>query len=429
MEPSVSKAIPTAPPYMESSSSSSHRSLVHTLELPPTYEATVNASDALPPTYESIYGEFRQVQDSKGFVRVLGKALKFILNTVAVAVTIGLLNVVPLTMVILGSMNLHMCKVQPMIPIWILVSGIFLLLKSAINFFRMKVRSNNGAQLNALEEQAQKRCKNPFTFILTFLGIFFIIWFIIGSVWVYGAYKKVEYNKNSLHYCDHFMYVFSFVYTTSVYIVSFLTMCCCALPPTYQSLYGEFRRVDDPKSLAQFLGKAFTALINTVTAAVTIAFLNIIPLFMIVIGVINLENCQIEPRIPIWLIVGGSVYLLKSAINFFRMKVYKDRLNRQNPPDQNVPRGCRNPFKLVLSLLALFSVIWFVIGTVLVYRVYSSVNYEDEQSSDHCDQFIYLFSFCAASVVAVVVCALEERNLLTTKEFVQFNRNQSSFFT
>ena len=36
-----------------------------------------------------------------------------------------------------------------------------------------------------------------------------------------------------------------------------------ALPPTYQSLYGEFRKVDNPRSLAQFLGKAFTALINT----------------------------------------------------------------------------------------------------------------------------------------------------------------------
>lgn len=102
-----------------------------------------------------------------------------------------------------------------------------------------------------------------------------------------------------------------------------------------------------------------------VTAAVTIAFLNIIPLFMIVLGSINLHDCQVKPMIPVWLVVGGAAFLLKSAINFFRMKVYKERLHRQTPPDQEMPKSCRNPFKFVLSICALFSVIWFVIGMFL----------------------------------------------------------------
>lgn len=170
-----------------------------------------------------------------------------------------------------------------------------------------------------------------------------------------------------------------------------------SLPPTYQSLYGEFRKVDNPRSLAQFLGKAFTALINTVTAAVTIAFLNIIPLFMIILGSINLHNCQIEPRIPVWLIISGTTYLLKSAINFFRMKVYKDRQHRQTPPDQGLPRGCKNPFRIVLSALALFTIVWFIVGSIWVYRVYHEVNYDEERISDHCDQFTYLFSFIYAT--------------------------------
>lgn len=35
------------------------------------------------------------------------------------------------------------------------------------------------------------------------------------------------------------------------------------MPPTYESLYGEFRQVEDPKGLAQFLAKAFAVIIST----------------------------------------------------------------------------------------------------------------------------------------------------------------------
>ena len=98
------------------------------------------------------------------------------------------------------------------------------------------------------------------------------------------------------------------------------------------------------------------------TAAVTLAFLNVIPLFMIILGSLNVEKCPIQPYIPIWLIVSGAALLLKSAVTFVRMKVYKDERNRLSPPEQQVPKGCKNPFKVVLTLLGLFTIVWFVIG-------------------------------------------------------------------
>lgn len=35
------------------------------------------------------------------------------------------------------------------------------------------------------------------------------------------------------------------------------------MPPTYESLYGEFRQVEDPRGLAQFLAKTFAVIIST----------------------------------------------------------------------------------------------------------------------------------------------------------------------
>lgn len=35
------------------------------------------------------------------------------------------------------------------------------------------------------------------------------------------------------------------------------------LPPTYESLYGEFQQVEDPKGLAQFIAKVFAVIIST----------------------------------------------------------------------------------------------------------------------------------------------------------------------
>lgn len=62
------------------------------------------------------------------------------LFSVAAAIVLAILNIVPILMVIIGSLNRHDCAVNSNIPVWLIVTGVVSLIRSAINFFfRFKV--------------------------------------------------------------------------------------------------------------------------------------------------------------------------------------------------------------------------------------------------------------------------------------------------
>uniref|UniRef100_A0A915PUP9 MARVEL domain-containing protein n=1 Tax=Setaria digitata TaxID=48799 RepID=A0A915PUP9_9BILA len=145
---------------------------------PPTYEDSANPN-SMPPTYESLYGEFRQVEDPKGLAQFLAKAFAVIISTMTAAVLLALLNIIPLGMIVLGSNNLYSCPAEPYIPIWLIVTGFFSLLKSATNFYYRARRQREGRPPSAADVNP-----NPFDGLLS---CFLLVWFIIGSVWVYSV--------------------------------------------------------------------------------------------------------------------------------------------------------------------------------------------------------------------------------------------------
>ncbi|CAJ0599207.1 unnamed protein product [Cylicocyclus nassatus] len=185
-------------------------------ELPPSYE---EASTDAPPSYERLYGEFRRVDSPKGLAVFFKEAFDFVLGTLAAAVVLAVLNIVPILMIIIGALNRDDCAVNSNIPVWLIVTGIVSLVRSAINFFyRFK------------DQQKQRR---PILVRLFdgMLSVFFAIWFILGSIWVYWAYNHVSYDPHDgPYYCDQLTFVFTFVFITVSYVLMFLTcmfFCCC----------------------------------------------------------------------------------------------------------------------------------------------------------------------------------------------------------
>ncbi|VDM91515.1 unnamed protein product [Onchocerca ochengi] len=217
-------------------------------ESPPTYEDSANPN-TLPPTYESLYGEFRQVEDPRGLAQFLAKAFAMIISTMTAAVLLAVLNIIPLGMIVLGSNNVYSCPVEPYIPVWLIVTGFFSLLKSATNFCYRAKRHREGRPPSAADVNP-----NPFDGLLS---CFLLVWFIIvsnsvhyyidvdsfrkcpivrlsidlsddvvvhfqgslfvpkgrqGSVWVYSVYDEVQYsNSGDSNYCDQFTYIFSVI--------------------------------------------------------------------------------------------------------------------------------------------------------------------------------------------------------------------------
>ncbi|MFH4975037.1 hypothetical protein AB6A40_001746 [Gnathostoma spinigerum] len=190
-------------------------------DLPPTYEDSTNPN-AMPPTYESLYGEFQQVDGPKGLAQFAAKVFAVLMRTVTAAVLLAIFNIIPLGMIILGALNINNCIAEPYIPIWLIVVGAFSLLKSATNLYYRSRRQRSGQPPSPSDINP-----NPFDGLLS---CFLLIWFIIGSVWIYSINDAVQHtNPHAPFYCDQFTFVFSFVFVTIGYILFavFVFCCCC----------------------------------------------------------------------------------------------------------------------------------------------------------------------------------------------------------
>uniref|UniRef100_T1IPP8 Uncharacterized protein n=1 Tax=Strigamia maritima TaxID=126957 RepID=T1IPP8_STRMM len=106
--------------------------------------------------------------------------------------------------------------------------------------------------------------------------------------------------------------------------------------------------------------RAVTACIN----AVSIILLLSLPVSMIAIGAIHINNCPAEPFIPIYMIVAGILFILRLNYRFaqFYLAYYREFFSQ-------LPTGS----------------FW-------VYNIFKP-NYYDSTSLIYCNKLVYLFAF------------------------------------
>uniref|UniRef100_A0A3B5L1F8 Si:dkey-19b23.12 n=1 Tax=Xiphophorus couchianus TaxID=32473 RepID=A0A3B5L1F8_9TELE len=108
----------------------------------------------------------------------------------------------------LGAVYLNECPVQEKIPIYLIVSGVFIIV------------------LNLLSCLPGLKLSQYFYAHISFP-------FLTGNIWIYSIYQP-EYNKNATdvsRYCNKTLYLFAFWNTTLVYIlvILFVLTGCCVL--------------------------------------------------------------------------------------------------------------------------------------------------------------------------------------------------------
>ncbi|KAM4617945.1 transmembrane protein 272-like [Discoglossus pictus] len=88
---------------------------------------------------------------------------------------------------------------------------------------------------------------------------------------------------------------------------------------------------------------------------------------MIIIGSMHVDNCPVEPKIPIYLIVAGVVHLV--AFSLIPLKMAAEKVAYS-----------------IESFLGLFSFCWFIAGSVWVFRIY-------QDNPRGCNDLVYKFAF------------------------------------
>lgn len=116
-----------------------------------------------------------------------------------------------------GATHLSQCPVQPKIPIYLIVLGATSLLSLSLTYTKTTWGDGMGFFM----------C----TSCTAFLHLFSFGWFIAGNTWVYPVYPP-DYTSGTLRYCHKTTYMFAFIVTTLVWVLStfmFVCGCCFAL--------------------------------------------------------------------------------------------------------------------------------------------------------------------------------------------------------
>ncbi|XP_056383322.1 transmembrane protein 272-like [Hyla sarda] len=128
--------------------------------------------------------------------------------------TVLLWTVLSIAMIIVGSMHVDNCPVEPKIPIYLIVAGVFHLLAFL---------------LIPLKMVAEKVAYS----IESVLGLFSFCWFIAGSVWVFRIYQDNPRRCNDLVYKVAFgILIFEYIFLALVVAVVCLLTCCAGLLAT-----------------------------------------------------------------------------------------------------------------------------------------------------------------------------------------------------
>ncbi|XP_019625264.1 PREDICTED: uncharacterized protein LOC109470676 isoform X1 [Branchiostoma belcheri] len=139
--------------------------------------------------------------------------------------------VIILCMIIIGGVYRDDCPINYLIPVYLIVYGVFLLVPTIGSLVHgRKDQDETGGETEGGGSGGlgpDELMKSPvFSCVQGVVGCFLFAWFIAGNVWVYSAYPVVNRdNTTSTAYCHFVLYDFAFTVTTLVWIACALGLC------------------------------------------------------------------------------------------------------------------------------------------------------------------------------------------------------------
>jgi len=196
--------------------------------------------ESSPPEY-SIIDIFRGTRDRlDGRTELTGrqKLYHYLIFSLMLVLSVAAFVAIPISLITVGVLSLHRCPAQPSLPVWMIVFGVMYLLGYLLERFGDRTKKSIEKQLRKLPEyevmppSAIKRevgirfhkkykCIDQMDRLLQ---TFLLIWFVIGSVWVFGCDGCVDdFDVDTNTGCDVHAFKFS-------YILLILVFAAIALP-------------------------------------------------------------------------------------------------------------------------------------------------------------------------------------------------------
>ncbi|VDM28593.1 unnamed protein product [Toxocara canis] len=168
---------------------------------------------------------------------------------------------------------------------------------------------------------------------------------------------------------------------------------------TRTSRWGDLSEVDGPRGLLKHAHNAFSSVWHTAYGMALAALLNVIPLSMILVGFLNVDQCAVEPYLPWWLIWMGALLLVKYVIDT-TLRIYKICCGKEATLSDTHQLG---PLDWLFSGLV---AIWFLLGSYWLYRTFGRAQFSMSEYSDYCDMLTYSSVFVIIVFIYIVLFLL-----------------------
>ena len=123
-------------------------------------------------------------------------------------------------------------------------------------------------------------------------------------------------------------------------------------------------------------------------SAVSITLDLIFTLIALVVGTTNMQACPAEPRIPIYLVVLGTVNLVSIGFSIVGSIIHWRR------KDKNLTGFyCVICSAITIIFFQVFSFVWLIVGSVWVFSIRSTVQYTTMNEGNYCQGNLYQYTF------------------------------------
>ncbi|KAK6733910.1 hypothetical protein RB195_017586 [Necator americanus] len=157
-------------------------------------------------------------------------------------------------------------------------------------------------------------------------------------------------------------------------------------------LLASIRDADSARERSLLVKEIANEIAKNLVLTAVITVLILVSIFEIFIGLVNMNDCPVNKKIPIWLVVSGGT----SCLRYIVATILSVKINKM---------GTLYAFRATWeAAFSVFWLVWLILGSYWTYSVYNKVVH-DIGTNNYCDQLTYIFTFIriTASYVMIVL--------------------------
>ncbi|CAF0902573.1 unnamed protein product [Adineta ricciae] len=161
--------------------------------------------------------------------------------------------------------------------------------------------------------------------------------------------------------------------------------------------------IQDSETLVEFVKKSYSIVANTYGATFLLALLTVFQVILFFIGVKYLNDCPVQPNLPVYLLVAGAMGLVR-ALNLLWKQFRRRRLRKLEGVELDQEEETENNGSgFTDAVLNLFLFAWFIVGQFWTWSSFMP-NFEFglENPDKYCHKNVYIFALIHIGLVYVM---------------------------